>query len=101
MRLLRPGRELRLEQRGDEESVAGDLHRADFVLRPPRHYLEAGGLEPRLIFGIHFVIAEVLFFKLSGFANIVDARAGLEPHPAAAKKLRRTLGTVRHRARYG
>ena len=97
VRRLRPGRQLRLEQRRQKKRVAGQFHGAGFAQASPRAHAQTGRLKLRLKLFVDAVIAVILLGMIGGSANGVKLRAGQDLDRVVAG----ALGTARAPVRQG
>ncbi len=79
MRFLRAGGKLQLDQRGHEKRVSGKFHRPGFAVLRPRHDLQSGGSQLRLIFRVDLVIAEELLDHFLAAVDSLQQGAGFQP----------------------
>ena len=75
MRLFAPGGKLRLEERGEEETLVREIEGAHFVVRAARGDAQPGGFPAGHVFRIRFEIAEILALYGIRSAQVMHERA--------------------------
>jgi len=98
VRRLGPRRKLRLEQRGDKETMIGQLHGASLTLNAAGAYAKTGGLELLFVFFVDAVIAVILLRIVFASANGMEASAGKNFQAFLPGGLGTTLAAIRQAA---
>jgi hypothetical protein len=102
MGLLRSGRELRLEQGGNEKRMPGKFHRPSFAVFRARDHLQASGRQLRLVLRVDLIIAKELFDYFIVSVNAPQQRAGLQPNAGnGTAELGIRGAALGHRTGYG